>query len=322
MVYLTQIKASHLSPGRPAWLLLGLVAAVDVVWIAFSAFSIGLKDVLLVLACGGAALVAGFFYAWVRPAPPLAACCSAAAFLIFFTAAGAILSYLCASVVLPFQDDAFIAFDEALGLDWAAHVAWVVERPAIMHLLNIAYLSLFLQVPLLLVWLAFRDRKKLSEFMVLYAFTAIAVVLTALVVPAIGAHVVTPLSEDMLALLPNPMAGRYHVEPLLALRDGGLRHIPLRNMEGLVTFPSFHTVLAILLAYGFARVSILMLPMLALNALVIVSTISIGGHYLADVVSGAALALAAIAAFNMRERSSSRSVENKRPADGGIEACR
>ena len=74
-----------------------------------------------------------------------------------------------------------------------------------------------------------------------------------------------------------------------ALRDGRLRDIPLREMQGLISIPSLHTVLAVLLVHAM-RGTVLLPAFVVLDAAMIVSTPIDGGHYLVDVLAGALLA--------------------------------
>ena len=81
-----------------------------------------------------------------------------------------------------------------------------------------------------------------------------------------------------------------HYRPILdhlaAMRDGARTAITWRDAEGLVVFPSFHTVWGLLLVLAFWPDRRLRWPIVALNAAMIVSTIPIGMHYLADVLGG------------------------------------
>ncbi len=72
----------------------------------------------------------------------------------------------------------------------------------------------------------------------------------------------------------------------------------LARLQGVVTFPSYHTVLAILFAYAHrGRWSFPIF--LLINCLMIASIPSEGGHYLSDVLAGAGLAVVAIAAARL-----------------------
>jgi membrane-associated phospholipid phosphatase len=98
--------------------------------------------------------------------------------------------------------------------------------------------------------------------------------------PAIG-HQETPRGLDL------PV--------LLALRDGGSLSFDMSQLQGLISFPSYHTVLAALLTYAHRR-SALLTPIALVNGVMLFSIPTVGQHYLIDVIAGAAVAVLAIAA--------------------------
>lgn len=65
-------------------------------------------------------------------------------------------------------------------------------------------------------------------------------------------------------------------------------------LDGIVSFPSFHTVLGVIAIYAVRDTRWLLAFIVPLNATMIVSTMPVGGHHLADVLAGAGLTLAAI----------------------------
>jgi membrane-associated phospholipid phosphatase len=79
------------------------------------------------------------------------------------------------------------------------------------------------------------------------------------------------------------------------LRAGTFRSIPLDNLEGLITFPSFHTAGAIMFIWALRKVPYVRWPAIALNAALIAATPIDGAHYFIDLVGGAVVAFAAIA---------------------------
>jgi hypothetical protein len=89
-------------------------------------------------------------------------------------------------------------------------------------------------------------------------------------------------------------AGIWHVAHFEALRPGAMRAIDPAAIEGLVTFPSFHTALAMITAWALLRTRWLAAPAAALNALVVASTVPVGGHYFLDVPAGLAIAAGVI----------------------------
>ena len=71
--------------------------------------------------------------------------------------------------------------------------------------------------------------------------------------------------------------------------------ISLQQAEGLITFPSFHSTWAILLALSCWHRRWLFGLSAALNGMVLIATLTTGWHYLADVFAGIIVAAVAIA---------------------------
>ncbi len=70
------------------------------------------------------------------------------------------------------------------------------------------------------------------------------------------------------------------------------------NDAGIVAFPSFHVLLAILTAVALSAIRWLRIPVWALALLVGISTLTTGWHYLVDVVGGIVLAIISLYAAN------------------------
>jgi hypothetical protein len=78
---------------------------------------------------------------------------------------------------------------------------------------------------------------------------------------------------------------------VLALRSGGPWHFDLAAMEGIITMPSYHTVLAVLFTYAFRGTGLIGWGIAGLNAFMLLAIPPIGGHYLADMIVGGAIAV-------------------------------
>ncbi len=83
---------------------------------------------------------------------------------------------------------------------------------------------------------------------------------------------------------------------LQALRSGADRTLDFSHIEGMISFPSLHGAAALLLAAATRGLGRWRYPFFAFNVLVLVSTLSEGGHDIADEMSALALACAAMAA--------------------------
>jgi membrane-associated phospholipid phosphatase len=70
--------------------------------------------------------------------------------------------------------------------------------------------------------------------------------------------------------------------------------ISLHNLDGFITFPSFHTQSAILYAWALWPVKWVRWPAVLLNAAIISTTPVSGAHYAVDVIAGALLVVPVI----------------------------
>jgi hypothetical protein len=91
------------------------------------------------------------------------------------------------------------------------------------------------------------------------------------------------------------------------LRDGSLTKIDVSQVQGVVSFPSFHTMLGVIATYALRDTRALFIPAAIVNAAMIVATLPVGGHHLMDTLAGAAISIAAFHVLRHGRRASSRS---------------
>ncbi|HJU31520.1 MAG TPA: phosphatase PAP2 family protein [Hyphomicrobiaceae bacterium] len=289
-------------PSATLWAVLALIAIADVVLMVATDFRPTGTAWLAILAVSAAAAGLGYLYSTVRRDDRLSALAFAAAYLIAYTLAGATLSYIGTSLGLPLLDANLARIDTALGFDWLATLEFVDRRPLLGAALRFSYASSMAQVVFALIVLAAtRQFVRLGDFLALFTITSLTTVLLSSLLPAAGAFV----HYDPPATLRDVVgadAGIWHLKHFTALRSGAMHTIDAAAIEGLVTFPSFHTALAVVTAWAFWRTRFLASAAIGLNALVIASTVPVGGHYLIDVLAGGALAAAAIVAVGRRRR--------------------
>jgi len=276
----TPAPATAYRPGL-AWALTWLVLAVDATWLAIGSWTISARGVATILVAV-VAFHAPFAFRRYRHDARLRSTAQAANLLIVFMAAAGTLSYLVVSTNAPLVDASLAAWDRALGFDWPAVAAWLQARPGLAAPLHAAYASGIPQIVVVVLFLGLTARPaQLEAFLRLFIVATLATVALSGLFPAAGSWkhfaAAAPLAD---------LASLSHFEPL---RDGRLRDIPLREMQGLISIPSLHTVLAVLLVHAVRGTPLL--PVFALlDAAMIVSTPVDGGHYLVDVLAGALLA--------------------------------
>jgi hypothetical protein len=214
--------------------------------------------------------------------------------LIAFTAAASILSYAVTATAAPALDATFARADAAIGFQWATWTAAVRARPVLSQMLFLAYQSLVLQMIGLTLVSGLFSRRRAEVFIWAVLVSGMITVVFSGFFPALGN---------------DPQAA--HAPHFLALRSGGLPALDLAATEGLISFPSYHTVLAILLAWGARPEGHRSLrPLFAVSCLVngtmVVSVLSEGGHYLVDVFAGAAVAAVTIVLVERWDRRRAR----------------
>lgn len=197
----------------------------------------------------------------------------------------AVLSYLALTLHMNLADRWLDSADRAFGFDWMGWYGFVRGHTLFNRFLLFAYRSLGPQMVVTLFALPLsgmfaRNREYLGA-------TALALLLTVAIsalLPAESAWVWHGISEP---IAPGPW------QDFAAMRAGQLTVLDLAQLRGIVTFPSFHASMAVLLAWA-ARGTRCGWFSLMLNALMIVSTPTEGGHYMVDSLAGVVVAVVAI----------------------------
>lgn len=293
-----------------AWGSTGIFAAIVFIWFPLSALRFGpdnylvLFKAVLILAIGYSITklvsvrlrqdqsnIAKFIWHY---SDGFAILISASVFLIPMANFGTIYMYLAAGMGLPLQDAWLARIDHAIGFDWLAFLQFTNSSPVVSTILVQAYHSAGPQLVALLLFLSLTKRcGRLSEFLAVLAVSSLLTGTVMVFVPAVGAYDYYQPDRQLFDNF-TPNAGMWHYDQLMALRSRRGMDFLYDKAVGLVTFPSYHTVLAILTAYTVRDVRLLAAPAVILNAVAIVSTLPEGGHYLIDVLAGFVIALASV----------------------------
>lgn len=206
-------------------------------------------------------------------------CLSALTQISLFSMAFVVLTYLGAEIARPLIDHYLTAGDESLGFYLPAVVAWQQQHPIIGRIFQLAYDSLLVQTAAIVAILGFLgDRKPLELFILRMMLAALVTLVIFMIIPAEGPF-------DIYGIAPSASQAHY-LEQFHALRSGTFHQFSYRDAEGLITFPSFHAIWALLLFMAIRRRVIWGILFGLLNAAVIVSTMTTGWHYLTDVLAG------------------------------------
>ena len=165
--------------------------------------------------------------------------------------------------------------DRAMGFNVPAIMAWSSAHWPVGMLLDRSYGLLFLLLPAAAVLPALLGKRAAAERFLLANTVAFV------------------LSFPIFALLPavGPWFG-YHFTGSEVQRNCEAAIVALHNdigpakMAALITFPSFHVIWAVLSACALWSIKPLRIPAAILAFLIVVSTVTTGWHYVADVVAG------------------------------------
>jgi hypothetical protein len=279
---------------RLIWSLVGLTAVIVLAAWAFGGFEIAWRTFAApALACV-MLLAAGWLYRHRRADPRLAGALTGTAQIVAFAAVGAPLSYIAASTSLPLQDHALALADRAIGFDWPGLLAWLNASPTVHAVLRQIYLSLTLQMTTVVLCLAFTGALlQLRIFVLAFVLAALVAVAVSAVLPAAGAWPHYGLTVTDAAPILPVVSTSWPVFD--GLRDGTMRTLVAVGSEGIITFPSLHAGLAVIVIMAAWPIAVLRWVFLAIDAVMLVATPIDGSHYLVDVIAGAALAVLCMA---------------------------
>jgi membrane-associated phospholipid phosphatase len=219
-------------------------------------------------------------------------------FLMLFiplSMASFLFMYLATNTARPLMDAYLASFDAAIGFDWLRTVELANRIPSVATTMVYCYAALSYQIPMVFLVQAISGRReRMLEFLALSALSGLMTGILMLAVPAAGAYSYHMPDRRAFSHF-NAIGGLAHLSTLARLRTSAPFTFLITNTIGLTSFPSFHTALGIIITYNLRR-TILFLPVAAINAVMILATVPEGGHYFADVLAGAALALVSIAA--------------------------
>lgn len=298
-------------------LLLAMSAAIVVLdgcWLVAGHFSYDAGNYellfLMVMPLAGASA----FYGSMRRDDALNAVLACTAFLIVFPAGCSLLSYLLVTIAGRRIDLLLAAADRAIGFDWPGLMAFIAQYPKANLVLKLAYVSVLPQTVVLIFALGFGNR--IAELYRLSLALAIGAVITLAMwtlAPSFGAFSVYTLPDAVAGKLGLVLGFDYGAALVKMLHDGP-GFISPAELRGIVGFPSYHTLQALVLTWYARRLKIWRWPVLLLNLMVLAAIPIQGGHHLVDAFGGAAVAVLSIALAGRTVSAAGKRAPQSRPA--------
>ncbi len=278
-------------PHPGLWIAMFVFALVHPLWLASSSIQIDYQDTWMTTLFGGWLLFLGVRYQ--DRFSVVGALAFTGAYLLLIGQILRSMTYMGTAAGYPLIDAYLTAFDKALGFDWLAHVAWVNANPGAITLLNGVYTSILSAMMVVLGLLVVMRRfDRIRELLLINGALGLLGIVFCTFLPAVGAYAYYSPAVELVGNIPSA-AGRYHLEHFNGVRSGELLSFTYRETIGIITFPSFHTIVPVLLLWSLRRTWAFW-PAFPVSVIMIVSTISIGGHHLADIIAGIALCIISI----------------------------
>jgi hypothetical protein len=193
----------------------------------------------------------------------------------------------------PYADPWLAKADAWLGVSVPAMTAWTWVHPWVSRLATVTYFTFAPQMLLTVLTLAvLRDRDRLWEFAFNFHVCLIATIAAVAVWPSACAAVFYGFDPTIDTTRAIAQIRGFHEGTMLVVR--------FDDLDGLVSFPSFHVAGALLVTWAFRSRRRIFIPLIVLNAGLALSTVITGEHYVVDVL--AAIPLVATSAGLYRWR--------------------
>ena len=210
--------------------------------------------------------------------------------MVLLTNVVAPLQYGAVAMGSRYADPWLASADATMGVHVPTLVAWTRAHPATSLLATLTYFTFLPQLVLTVMALAaLRERDRLWEF-------------------AFHFHVCLIVTIAALAVWPAVCAPAYYgfaptidmtrtIAQIKGFHEGSTTVVRFDDLDGLVSFPSFHVVGALLVTWAFRHRRRILIPLIVLNAGLVISTVITGEHYVVDVLAAVPLFVGSLAAY-------------------------
>lgn len=260
---------------------------LEVVWIRSSSLYVTynretIKSIIIALLIF---LVPYLFYKIFRPDPRIVSLLESLFITLAFVQLMLLFSFLAATLNYPLIDSTLALVDSFFKINSFEVVSWFRAHNVLYKAFTYIYDCFLYQIPFVILYFSSRgDVLLLQRFIMQFMISSILMIIMSGLWPALGPYVWDHYTPS------PPLA--FALEQTLLLREG---IVDTSKFTGIVTFPSFHTVMALIYIYTFRHErKLIFIPILLLNLLMIFSCLPIGEHYFADLVGAIPVFIATI----------------------------
>ncbi|WP_170608051.1 phosphatase PAP2 family protein [Ruegeria arenilitoris] len=246
--------------------------------IAWAGFGLGLTPTLGLFAVG-------VYIRQFKNQPRIAQLAIANSLFLGFMGITTLLIYLRFPISELVYDQWLMQADAAIGYSWPNIIKTVAANPDYGYVLRFVYLSSLPQLFIMVAYLALTGRAEtLNQALLAGTLSLLLTTLIWWIAPSVGPsafHSLPAGLESQIGLVTNSN----YAEILRSLAHQGLEVIRPSDIVGTIAFPSYHTVMSLLVVW-YLRGTPLIIPALMLNIMMIPAILSHGGHHLVDLAGG------------------------------------
>ena len=261
------------------WGIVFATLIVDIIWIKFSSISFyyNSKKLLVFSLLLIILYIPYVLYRKFRPDPKIMMALQATLIFLSYSTVIFVLSYLACTTNQPLVDSTLASMDRYLGFYSPSLIFWFRDHAIWNYIFGFIYDAYYFQMPFVLLYVSFfGETNYLQKYLMQYMIASLLTICIAGFFPAVGTYGWYPYPPE-----PSQLS---ELQRFYELRQN---IVDLRASDGIITFPSFHTTMGILYICAFLHErKIIFIPILILNALMIFSCLSHGGHFLVDIWGG------------------------------------
>ncbi len=240
------------------------------------------------------ALITGLFFRTLKKDETLSLLFLNTGILFLFSFSSVLYSHLLLPFGRPPIDATLVEIDAMIGFHWPAIMTWAAQYPIVSTVTRTAYeASSWLVFATFIVVALHRDYTRVYSFMLAIFISAFATISIWALLPSAGASAYWTLPNDVEQSI-NPLVGTQYGQQLLIWYETGFGDITTLHKNGLVGFPSYHTVMTLICIYGlwgYWKSMVVASPVIAMTVPAIFIQ---GGHNLMDFIAGALITAAAV----------------------------
>jgi hypothetical protein len=280
-------------------IMLGVTAAlaiVDLVVIVSRGYQADWSAYAAILLFGSVLIGAGGFYRSSARSEEIASALIGTGCYVNFSALAAAFNYVLLPIWRTPIDPALAAIDASLGFHWPDMLSLAASSPLLVEATRYAYMSSIFQFAFIVMLLGLGGRTRdLQQFMLATTLTCLMTLAFWALFPSLGTTSIYNIPAEIEQQV-RPILGSRYGEKMLALAASGPTLITPKDVTGLISAPSFHTVMALLALYAVRNIPWVFWPLFPVNMLVLAGTVIHGAHHLTDVAGGVLVTVAGLVA--------------------------